>query len=261
MERPLRLIAANPLDALARVVEALLVVASAPAHHGRALRSGRRVGRACRDRAQLLGEPPRRARRHRARARRRRLGIPRLTRRGRRVCALFERPVQRGLSPGGAGTLAIVAYLGPVSRPRAHPRSRGLRRRRTARARADRGAGRTGWRRPLRTAPSNECSRSSRYQRSRGSISVTMPRRSRAHARVQSSARRSARNERSVASRQRRQRRRTKNPTTEKSRQAEAGDRLTGGRNRGVPPRLLAASAIVHEGQEKQKGRRWWSQR
>ena len=30
MERPLRLIAANPLDALARVVEALLVVASAP---------------------------------------------------------------------------------------------------------------------------------------------------------------------------------------------------------------------------------------
>ena len=30
MERPLRLIAANPLDALARIIEGLLVVATAP---------------------------------------------------------------------------------------------------------------------------------------------------------------------------------------------------------------------------------------
>jgi len=30
---------------------------------------------------------------------------------------LFERPVQRGLSPAALETLAIVAYLGPCSRP------------------------------------------------------------------------------------------------------------------------------------------------
>jgi len=30
---------------------------------------------------------------------------------------LFERPVERGLSAAGLETLAIVAYLGPVSRP------------------------------------------------------------------------------------------------------------------------------------------------
>jgi segregation and condensation protein B len=34
------------------------------------------------------------------------------------ACArLFERPVQRGLSQAALETLAIVAYLGPVSRP------------------------------------------------------------------------------------------------------------------------------------------------
>ena len=34
------------------------------------------------------------------------------------ACArLFERPVQRGLSQAGLETMAIVAYLGPVSRP------------------------------------------------------------------------------------------------------------------------------------------------
>jgi segregation and condensation protein B len=34
------------------------------------------------------------------------------------ACArLFERPVERGLSQAGLETLAIVAYLGPVSRP------------------------------------------------------------------------------------------------------------------------------------------------
>ena len=40
---------------------------------------------------------------------------------------LFERPVERGLSAAALETLAIVAYLGPVSRAgdRAHPRSRG----------------------------------------------------------------------------------------------------------------------------------------
>ncbi len=34
------------------------------------------------------------------------------------ACArLFERPVERGLSPAALETLAIVAYLGPCSRP------------------------------------------------------------------------------------------------------------------------------------------------
>ena len=86
MESPLRLIAANPVDRLARTVEALLVVASAPLSRRRALRGDGGSSRAHRDRAR----PPSRAlqrgaQRHRARAGRRRLRVPREPRGGRRV--------------------------------------------------------------------------------------------------------------------------------------------------------------------------------
>ena len=118
MERPLRLITSNPLDQLARTLEALLVIASAPlsveelaaaadddpervetalgllADRYREGRSGivlERVAggwafRAARDAAEACGR-------------------------------LFERPVQRGLSQAALETLAIVAYLGPCTRP------------------------------------------------------------------------------------------------------------------------------------------------
>ena len=62
------------------------------------------------------------------------------------ACArLVERPAQRGLSQAALETLAIVAYLGPVSRARdrPHPRSGlGLGRRRARRARLVAEAGR-----------------------------------------------------------------------------------------------------------------------
>jgi segregation and condensation protein B len=118
VERPLRLIAANPLDSLARVIEALLVVASAPLSTdelcGAADDSADRVETAL----GLLAE----------RYREGRSGIVleqvaggwafRASHDAAEACArLFERPVQRGLSQAALETLAIVAYLGPASRP------------------------------------------------------------------------------------------------------------------------------------------------
>jgi len=118
VERPLRLIAANPVDALARALEALLVVASAPLSVDElcaaADDSPERVDTAL----GLLAE----------RYREGRSGIVlekvaggwafRAAREAAEACArLFERPVQRGLSQAALETLAIVAYLGPVSRP------------------------------------------------------------------------------------------------------------------------------------------------
>ncbi len=118
MERPLRLVTSNPLDQLARTIEALLVVAGAPLpveelvaatdddkervelalgllaeryHEGRSgivLESvaGGWAFRASRDAAEACGR-------------------------------LFERPVQRNISQASMETLAIVAYLGPCTRP------------------------------------------------------------------------------------------------------------------------------------------------
>jgi segregation and condensation protein B len=118
VERPLRLISASPVDALARTVEALLVVASAPL-------SVSELADATADDAErvevalsLLSE----------RYREGRSGIVlehvsggyafRASREAADACArLFERPVERGLSQAALETLAIVAYLGPVSRP------------------------------------------------------------------------------------------------------------------------------------------------
>jgi len=118
MDRPLRLVSANPLDALARTLEAVLVVASQPLtldELARALDDDpERVETALR----LLTE----------RYREGRSGIVlekvaggwafRASNDAAQACArLFERPVQKGLSAAAVETIAIVAYLGPVSRP------------------------------------------------------------------------------------------------------------------------------------------------
>jgi segregation and condensation protein B len=118
MESTLRLISANPVDRLARTVEALLVVASAPL-------SIEELSEATRDDPErvetaigLLKE----------RYSEGRSGIVledvaggyayRASRESADACArLFEQPVERGLSGAALETLAIVAYLGPCSRP------------------------------------------------------------------------------------------------------------------------------------------------
>jgi segregation and condensation protein B len=116
-ERQLHVVA-NPVDRLARSVEALLVVASQPL--------------SVEELAEAAGDEPDRietalgllAERYREG----RSGIVlervaggyafRAAREAAEACArLFERPVERGLSQASLETLAIVAYLGPVSRP------------------------------------------------------------------------------------------------------------------------------------------------
>ena len=118
MDRPLRLVTANPLDQLARTLEALLVVASTP------LPVDDLVAAADDDRERVemaLGLLSERYREGRS-------GIVleqvaggwafRASRDGAEACGrLFERPVQRGLSQAALETVAIVAYLGPVTRP------------------------------------------------------------------------------------------------------------------------------------------------
>lgn len=116
--RPLRLISSNPVDALARTVEALLVVASAPL--------------SAEELAEAAGDDVERVHTAlgllRERYREGRSGIVietvaggyafRAAREAAAACArLFERPVERGLSQAALETLAIVAYLGPCSRP------------------------------------------------------------------------------------------------------------------------------------------------
>ncbi len=118
MEAPLRLVVANPLDRLARTIEALLVVASAPLSLedlcAATEEGAERVETAMRLLAERYGEG--------------RTGIVleqiaggwafRASRDAADACArLFERPVQRGLSQAAMETLAIVAYLGPCTRP------------------------------------------------------------------------------------------------------------------------------------------------
>ena len=159
MERPLRLISAEPVDELARTLEALLVVASQPLSVedlavARADDDSQRVEAAL----ELLGE----------RFAEGRSGIVlehvaggyafRASREAAEACArLFERPVERGLSQAALETLAVIAYLGPCTpaRRRAHPRRRRrLGRRRPRRARPDRRVGpRRGRRRQLPDDP------------------------------------------------------------------------------------------------------------
>ncbi len=118
MDRTLRLIAANPLDSLARIIEALLVVATAPLSLEELCEAAEESPERVETALGLLAE----------RYREGRSGIVlekvaggwayRATRDAAQACArLFERPVQRGLSQAALETMAIVAYLGPVSRP------------------------------------------------------------------------------------------------------------------------------------------------
>ncbi len=118
MERPLRLITTNPLDELARTLEALLVVASQPLSvEDLAVAADDDLGRV-EEALALFGE----------RYAEGRSGIVleqvaggyafRAAREEADACArLFERPVERGLSQAALETLAVVAYLGPCSRP------------------------------------------------------------------------------------------------------------------------------------------------
>jgi segregation and condensation protein B len=118
VDSPLRLIASNPLDRLARTLEALLVVASAPLSVA--------------ELADAADDDPERVETAMGLLRERfaegRSGIVlehvaggyafRASRDASEACnRLFERPVERGLSQAALETLAIVAYLGPCSRP------------------------------------------------------------------------------------------------------------------------------------------------
>jgi segregation and condensation protein B len=118
VDSPLRLIAANPVDRLARTLEALLVVASQPLSTA--------------ELAEASADDPERVETALGLLRERfsegRSGIVleevaggwafRAAREASEACErLFERPVERGLSQAALETLAIVAYLGPCSRP------------------------------------------------------------------------------------------------------------------------------------------------
>jgi segregation and condensation protein B len=118
VERPLRLVAANPLDQLARTLEALLVVASAPLSLEELTAAADDDSERVELALGLLSE----------RYAEGRSGIVlesvaggwafRASRAAAEACGrLFERPMQRGLSQAGMETLAIVAYLGPCTRP------------------------------------------------------------------------------------------------------------------------------------------------
>jgi len=118
VDSTLRLIAANPVDRLARTLEALLVVAAAPLSVA--------------ELADAADDDPERVETALGLVRERfsegRSGIVleevaggyafRASRDAADACArLFERPVERGLSQAALETVAIVAYLGPCSRP------------------------------------------------------------------------------------------------------------------------------------------------
>ena len=118
MDRPLRLITANPVDRLAQTLEALLVVASAPLSVDELSTAANEDAERIETALGLLGE----------RYREGRSGIVleqvaggyafRASREVAEACSrLFERPVERGLSQAALETLAIVAYLGPCTRP------------------------------------------------------------------------------------------------------------------------------------------------
>lgn len=119
MTEPTQLFAVdNPLDRVARAIEGLLVVASRPLPAA--------------ELAEAAGEPLERVeaalRLVGGRLREGRSGIVlehvaggyalRAARETAEACArLFERPVQKGLSAAALESLAVIAYLGPVSRP------------------------------------------------------------------------------------------------------------------------------------------------
>ena len=118
MDRPLRLITAGPVDRVAMTLEALLVVASQPLSVEELAAAANDDPERIETALALLGE----------RFAEGRSGIVlehvaggwafRASREAAEACGrLFERPVERGLTGAALETLAIVAYLGPVSRP------------------------------------------------------------------------------------------------------------------------------------------------
>ena len=118
MDRPLRLITASPVDQLARTIEALLVVASQPLTVAELVEAAADEQDRVETALGLLRE----------RYSEGRSGIVleqvaggwafRAAREAAEACGrLFERPVQRSLSQASLETLAIVAYLGPCTRP------------------------------------------------------------------------------------------------------------------------------------------------
>ena len=119
MERSLRLVeAAPPVAQLARTVEALLVVASQPLSVAELAAAAADEPQRVEEALAVVG----------ARFAEGESGIVlehvaggyafRAAREAAEACArLFERPVERGLSQAALETLAIVAYLGPCSRP------------------------------------------------------------------------------------------------------------------------------------------------
>jgi segregation and condensation protein B len=118
VDRPLRLITASPVDQLARTIEALLVVASQPLTVAELAEAAADETERVETALGLLRE----------RYSEGRSGIVleqvaggwafRAAREAAEACGrLFERPVQRSLSQAALETLAIVAYLGPCTRP------------------------------------------------------------------------------------------------------------------------------------------------
>jgi segregation and condensation protein B len=120
LDRPLRLIPTEvtPAAELARTVEALLVVASQPLSLADLQDAAEARAAEVEDALELLAE----------RYREGRSGIVieevaggwafRAAAEASDACArLFEKPVEKGLSQAALETLAIVAYLGPVTRP------------------------------------------------------------------------------------------------------------------------------------------------
>jgi segregation and condensation protein B len=116
--RPFRLITSGPLEGLARTLEALLVVASAPLSVHELAVAAEDGEERVESALELLSE----------RFQEGRSGIVlehvaggyafRAAREEAQACArLVERPVERGLSQAALETLAVAAYLGPVSRP------------------------------------------------------------------------------------------------------------------------------------------------
>jgi segregation and condensation protein B len=108
----------NPVDRLARAIEAMLVIAPAPLSIEELAAAAEDENERVETALGLLA----------SRYREGRSGIVlehvaggyafRASREAAEACArLVERPVQRGLSQPALETLAVVAYLGPVSRP------------------------------------------------------------------------------------------------------------------------------------------------
>ena len=117
MERQLYVVG-NPVDRLARTLEALLVIAPRPLSVAELAQAADADAERIETALGLLA----------GRYREGRSGIVlehiaggyafRAAREAAEACAkLVERPVQRGLSEAAVETLAVVAYLGPVSRP------------------------------------------------------------------------------------------------------------------------------------------------